>query len=232
MKRLIGILAVLGVLLAAGQMLLPPVVSQLVSQGMKSQTGSDQVSVQLEKKPALGMLGGSFDKITLSAVNAKTDKLTFSELNGVMTDVQLDRNALLEHQTIVLQSVGNVQVVGTLTEAELARYLNQSVKGIRNAAVAITPDKVTASSSFAIGNFANVGITLEGRIAVDSQKVKFVTERFLINNTVVGNIGGAALTEIPLLDLKKLPFGVTVRDVVMEQGKVVIYTDNQGGSGK
>lgn len=228
MKRLIGLLVVLGVLLAAGQVLLPPVASQLVSQAVKNQTGSDQVNVQLDKKPALAMLGGSFDRITLSAVNAKTDKLTFSELNAVMTDVQLDRSALLDRQAVVFQSVGDVQVTGTLTETELARYLNQSVKGIKNAAVTITPDKVTASSGFAIGNFANVGITLEGRITVDSQRVKFVTERFLLNNTVVGNIGGMALTEIPLLELKKLPFQVTVRDVVMEKGKVVVHADNRG----
>ena len=42
-----------------------------------------------------------------------------------------------------------------------------------------------------------------------------------------GNIGGSLLTEIPLVDLNKLPFHVSVRDIVMENGKVILYLDNR-----
>ncbi len=225
-KRLIVVLVVIVALIVAGEVLLPAVVSEIVAQGMISQTGSDSVNAQVAKKPALLMLAGQFDKITVDAANARADKLVFSRFHAVLTDVELDMNTLLTRRLVALKSVGAVDLTAVVTEDELARYLNQTVKGVKNAAVAITPGKVQATSSFAIGSFANVGITIEGRIVADNQKIKFVTEKFLLNNSLVGNIGGGMLTEIPLIEMKKLPFGVTVRDIVMEQGKIVIHADN------
>lgn len=227
-KRLMVMLGLVLALLAAGEALLPAAVSEIVAQGMISQTGSDSVNAQVAKRPAWLMLGGQFDQISVEAANARADKLVFSRFHAVLSDVALDMNTLLTRRLIMLKSVGAVELTAVVTEDELARYLNQTVKGVKNATVAITPGKVQATSSFAIGSFANVGITLEGRIVADSQKIKFVTEKFLLNNSLVGNIGGGMLTEIPLLDLKKLPFGVTVRDIAMEQGQIVIHAGNGG----
>lgn len=226
-RRLVIGLGIIAVLLIASQILLPMAVSDIVAQGMVSLTGSQNVRVNVEKSPALLMLGGKFDRITLAAQNAKTDKLTFSELHAVLQDVQIDMNTLISRRLVAVRSVGDVELSVVFQQEELARILNQSVKGIKNATVAITPDKVQASSNFAIGGFAQVAVTLEGKIVGEGQKIKFVTERFLLNNSHVGNIGGAMLTEIELADLSKLPFNVHTRNIVLEQGRVVIYTDNR-----
>lgn len=226
-KRLIYVLAFVLVLGFASQILLPAILSEIVAQGMISQTGSDNVTAKVEKRPALSMLTGSFDKITLSAANARVDKITFSDFKATLTDVQLDMNTLLSKRLVAMKSVGTIDVAATITEAELARYINQSVKGVKNAVVTINPDKVQATSSLAFGSFATVNVTIEGKIVVDSQKIKFVTERFMLNNTPVGSIGGMTLTEIPLVETKKLPFNVTVREIVAEKGQVVIYADNK-----
>lgn len=226
-RRLVIGLGIIAVLLIASQVLLPMAVSDIVAQGMVSLTGSQNVRVNVEKNPALLMLGGKFDRITLAAQNAKTDKLTFSELHAVLQDVQIDMNTLISRRLVAVRSVGDVELSVVFQQEELARILNQSVKGIKNATVAITPDKVQASSNFAIGGFAQVAVTLEGKIVGEGQKIKFVTERFLLNNSHVGNIGGAVLTEIELADLSKLPFNVHTRNIVLEQGRVVIYTDNR-----
>lgn len=227
-KRLAAIiLSLLLVLAVTGEWLLPSLLSQAVSNGLMDVLNSSQVVARLERRPALLMLGGGFDTITLDAVQAKTDKLTFSELHAVLTDVRLDMEALVSRRAVVLQSVGTVDLSAVITAEELAAYLNQSVKGIKNAVVTITPEKVQVSSSFSIGGFASLAITLDGKIVGDGQKIKFVTERFLLNNNLVGNLGGAVLAEIPLVDLKKLPFNVSVRDIVMEHGKVTLHTDNR-----
>ena len=226
-RRLVIGLGIIAVLLIASQVLLPMAVSDIVAQGMVSLTGSQNVRVNVEKNPALLMLGGKFDRITLAAQNAKTDKLTFSELHAVLQDVQIDMNTLISRRLVAVRSVGDVELSVVFQQEELARILNQSVKGIKNATVAITPDKVQASSNFAIGGFTQVAVTLEGKIVGEGQKIKFVTERFLLNNSHVGNIGGAVLTEIELADLSKLPFNVHTRNIVLEQGRVVIYTDNR-----
>jgi hypothetical protein len=222
------ILAVAVLSAAAAELLLPEVVSKTVAQGMSNLLGSSETMVKVEKRPAILMLGGEFDSIHLSATNANVDKISFSEMQADLKNVQLDMSELLNHKAVRLKSVGEINLTAAVTQEELARFLNQNVKGIKNAKVTIDNGKVQVSSAFALGPIATIAITLEGKIVEDGQKIKFATERFLLNNTVVGNIGGVALTEIPLLDLKKLPFGVTVRDVVMEKGKVVVYADNRG----
>ena len=226
-KRLfLGLVFVL-ILAAASELLLPVVLSNVMSQGMMSLTGSDRVVAKLTKKPAVFMLGGQFDTIQIKAEHAKIDKIIFSEMNIALTNVQLDMGKLISSRVVDLQSVDNIDITAVVAQDELARYLNQTVKGVKNAVVVITPEKVKASSIFAIGGFANVAVSLEGRIVSDGQKFKFVTDRFLINNAITGNIGGSLLSEIPLVDVNKLPFNVNVRDIVMENGKVTLYLDNR-----
>ncbi|EAX46863.1 hypothetical protein TcarDRAFT_0551 [Thermosinus carboxydivorans Nor1] len=227
MKRLLSILfLLLVVVFAAAETVLPRLVGDAVAQGMRAATGSNQVTAAVQKRPALLMLGGAFDKITVTALDAKIDKLTFRELRAMLTDVQLDRDKLWARQAAI-ERVRDVELTGTITQDELARYLNQTVKGVRNAAVVITPGKMQVTTTYSLGGLASMVIALEGKVASDGQRIKFVTERFFLNNMPVGGTSGSVLAEIPLLDLKKLPFGVIVRDIVMENGQVTISADNR-----
>lgn len=225
-KRLIFGILLIVVLVMGSELVLPKIMSTVVSQGMMNVTGSDRVDASLSKKPAILMLDGQFDEISIQADHAKIDKMVFSRMKIALHNAHLNMGKLISSRIVDLQSVDGVTIAAVVGQDDLAQYLNQSVKGVKNATVVITPDKVKASSTFAIGGFANVAVSLEGRIVGDGQKIKFVTDRFLINNTLTGNIGGSILTEIPLVDLNKLPFNVAVRDIVMENGQVTIYLDN------
>jgi len=225
-KRLIFMIAMVLMLFATSEVLLPIMISKGVNQGMMNKTGSDSVTSKLTKWPAALMLGGRFDTIDITAHHAKIDKIIFSEMSIGLTNAQLDIGKLITNRLVDLQSVDRIQITAVIDQEELARYLNQTVKGVKNATVVITSEQIKASSTFVLGGFANVAVSLEGRIISDGQKIKFVTERFLINNMVAGKIGGSLLTEIPLVDLNKLPFHVNVRDIVMGNGNVTIYLDN------
>ncbi len=224
-RLLVGLLFIL-MLAAASELLLPMVISNIVTQGMMNLTGSDAATAKLTKRPALLMLGGKFDAIHIEADHAKIDKFVFSKMDIALTNVQLNMSKLYNDRVVELRSVEDADITGVVTQEELAAYLNQTVKGVKNATVVIAADKIKASSTFALGGFANVAVSLEGRIVSDGQKIKFVTERFLINNMSTGNIGGALLTEIPLVDVNKLPFHVNVHAIVPEDGKVTLYLSN------
>lgn len=226
-KRLIVILSVLLAAAFAVELVVPYAVGRMMARAMAEVTGTDQVEAEVVKHPALLMFGGSFDKIRVRADAAKVDKIVFAELDAVLRDVRLDMNALVTRRSLAVKTVRDIDLTAVITQDELSRYLNQSVKGVRNATVAIEGGRVRVSSNFLLGQIASVAVTLDGKIVGDGQKLKFVTERFLLNNTAVGNIGGSVLTEIQLVDLKKLPFGVSVREVVSEGGKVVITADNR-----
>ena len=226
-KRLMSVIILVLILLVGCELFLPMVMSTAVNQGLMSLTGSNHVVAKLTKEPAVFMLGGHFDTLQINAQHAKIDKITFSEMNIALTDAQLDMAKLISNRVVDLKSVGDVDIIAVVGQDDLAQYLNTAVKGVKNATVVITPDKVKAGSNFAVGGIMNVAVTLEGRIVNDGQKVKFVTEQFTINNVVTGNIGGALLTEIPILDISKLPFHVNVRDIVLENGKITLYLDNR-----
>ncbi len=229
MKRLTTMILFITMVLAAVEIVLPKVVSDAVAQGLRDLTGSKQVVAKVDKSPAVLMLGGQFDKVSADASDVKTDKLTFRNMHIALTDVAVDMPSLLTKRALVLRQVGDAVITTTITQEELAAFLNSSVKGVKNAVVTLSPGKVEVDSVLTLGGIARVDIKLEGRITGDREKhsIKFVTDRFWLNNTPVGNIGGSLLTEVPLLDLKKLPFGVNVRDIVIEQGQVTIYTDNR-----
>ncbi len=229
MKRLTTFILFIIMVLAAVEVILPKIVSDAVAQGLRDMTGSKQVTAKVDKSPAILMLDGKFDRVSADASDVKTEKITFRTMHIRLTGVDVDTPSLLTSRKLVLNKVNDVEVTATIAQEELAAFLNSSVKGVKNAVVNITAGKVEVSSALALGGFARFDVKLEGRIAGDreNRQIKFVTDRFWLNNTPVGNIGGSLLTEVPLVDLKKMPFGVNVRDVVMEQGQVIIYTDNR-----
>lgn len=229
MKRFTTIVLFLVMVLAAVEVVLPKVVSDAVAQGLRAQTGSKQVTARVDKIPALFMLDGKFDRVTADVDEVKTEKITFRTMHVSLSDGKVNIQELLTNRKLVLEQVQDVELTAVIGQEELATFLNNSVKGVKNAVVAITPGKIQVTSALTVGGFARLDIKLEGRIASDreNRRITFVTDRFWLNNTPVGNIGGSLLTEVPLVDLKKLPFNVNVRDVVMEEGQVIIYTDNR-----
>lgn len=228
MKRLTTLLLFLVMIFAALEVVLPRVVSDAVAQGLRDLTGSKQAAARVDKSPAIFMLEGKFDRITADVSDVKTEKITFRNMHINLTGVDVDIQTLLTSRKLVLQKVETAELTAAISQEELATFLNSSVKGVKNAVVNIAPGKIQVTSALSLG-FARVDVKLEGRIAGDREqrRIKFVTDRFWLNNTPVGNIGGSLLTELPLVDLSKLPFNVNVRDVVMEEGQVIIYTDNK-----
>ena len=230
-KRLILIVvAAVGITLAGLALFLPQIVSQAIAQGMRGLLHSNQVTAQVEKSPAFLLLGGQFDKVRLTARDAKPDKIVFSEMQADLSGVRVDMTELVSSRRVVLQEVQAASLSASVSQEELGRYLNQTIKGVSNAKVTIQNSKVQVAGTFSIGQIAKMTVTLEGRVVVDGQKIKMVTERILLNNSPVGSLGGSLLADIQLVDVKSLPFGVTLRSVVADQGKITVYADNKQSS--
>jgi hypothetical protein len=226
-KRLSIIVLLILALAVAGEFAMPWLVGGLVARGMSGATGSDKVTAQVPKRPAVLMLDGRFDSVDIRAQDARVDKITFARLDAALKDVALDMPVLLGQRRVAVKTVRDIDLTAVITQEELSRYINQSVKGIKNAQVTVGSGGVKVGANFALGQIASLAIALDGKVVGDGHRIKFVTERFLLNNTAVGNIGGSVLTEIPLVDLRKLPFGVKARQVTMDNGRITIMADNK-----
>ncbi len=227
MNRMKIIILALIALIVVGEIAMPSLVGVLIARGMSGATGSDRVTAEVAKRPALLMFDGRFDSVRIHAYDSKVDKIVFAELDATLKDVALDMPTLISQRKVAVKGVRDIDLTAVITQEELSRFLNQSVKGVKNAKVTIESGKVNVSASFLLGQIASIAIALEGKVVGDGHRIKFVTERFLLNNNAVGNIGGAVLTEIPLVDLRKLPFGVKARSVVTDAGRITIAADNK-----
>ena len=173
-KRLSILIITVVILLAASEAALPWLVGSFLAKGLAKTAGTDDITAKVIKRPAVAMFDGRFDNVLVRALNAKIDKLTFSELDIALENAKVDMGALLGQKSLVLQSVGGIDLTAVVTQEELARYLNQSVKGVKNAAVVIEGGKVKITGNYSIGPVAALAVTLEGRVAGDGQKLKFV----------------------------------------------------------
>ena len=228
LKRIIIWTIVISALLWGLEFGMPLVLSKIVAQSMSVLTGN-QVTAKLEKHPALLMLGGEFDRVTLDADDAKISKLSVHKMHIVMDNVTLDRQALWQDKKAAVKSVGRISCMVAITQEDLANYLDIAVKGVKGAKVEITPDKVTVNSQFTLWPVAALDVKLDGKIIADKQKAKFIPNNFSVNNHGVspGNIlGGSMLAEIPILDSSMLPFGLAIRSIEMQAGQIVIRGDN------
>lgn len=219
---------ILLLMVLGAEFMLPSVLSELLASSLRKKVASDSVTVEVSGRPAVLMLGGHFKHLAVTAQNAKLDKIAFHELNADFKDVQLDISALFKKE-VMLKAADSVSLVATITQEDIARYINANVKGAKDAQVFITPQGVRVASRLSLGSIATLDVNLDGQIVCDGEKIKFKTEKFAVNNTIVGNFSSAALTEIALFDLKKMPFGVTVRDIQLGTGEVKIYADNLDG---
>ncbi len=225
-RRLMIMGGILILLLAFSQILLPLAISEVIGVAMTKLTSADKVEARADKSPAIMMLAGNFDTISVKAFGAKTDKVVFDEFDINLSNIDVDMGSLIQNRTLTMKSVEDVTVKAVISEAELARTINQTVKGTKNAEVSITPEKVTATSMLSMGGLVNAKVILEGKFVSTDNAIIFHTEHFQVNNSIMGKFGGALLTDITLVDLKKLPFDVTVKNITLEQGRAVVYAES------
>ena len=226
-RQLMILVALAGIVLAGLAIFLPQIVSQAVAQGMRGVLHSQQVTAKVEKSPSFLLLDGQFDRIHLAAKDAKPDKLLFSEMQAELGGVKIDMPVLISSGRVVLTAVEAASLTASVTQEELGRYLNQTVKGVKDAKVTVQGGRVQVAGTLGIGKIAQMTVTLDGRVVIDGQKLKLVTEKILLNNSQVGSIGGSLLADIQLVDVKSLPFGVSLRNVIADQGKITVFADNQ-----
>lgn len=221
-KRLFVYVVLLALLLWAGtEVLLPALVAKQVERAMIGMLAAQQASVKVTTHPAVGVLTGRLDNVTVDAAGARFDKLTVSQFSAVFHNLQVEPRALLTG-TVKVQHLGGMDATFVFNDHDLAAYLNQTVKGFKNITVASTPNQVQVTGQLAAG-VASLQVTLDGRVVGQGTQLKFVTERFLLNGTAIAGGGGTRmLAEIPLADLSRVPFPLAIREVVMDQGRVVV----------
>lgn len=225
-KRFVFFGGIIILLLLFSQFLVPAAISDVAAGAIKTLARAEKVEVEVKKFPAVLMLGGQFDEINIKAAGVQTERIVFDAIDLYVKQANLDMMALVRTRTLTMQAAGDIAIKGILSEAQLASTINKTVKGAKNAEVKISPDKVKVKSTISLGGIINAAIALEGKFIVVNDKIVFTTEHFNIDNGIIGKLGGSIFTDLVLVDLKQLPFDVVVKDIVLEEGRAVVYANN------
>jgi hypothetical protein len=206
------------------ELVLPYIIGKKIETGLAKAYATNDIHVTVKARPALMMLGGNFSTITINGHNIRTDKdkLTISVLSTVFKDTSIDLHRLISDRIVVFRQVGSFDGTIILQEQEITQFVAQAIKGFKNVQVTLLPEKMKVSGEWTLGP-ASVALVMDGKLRGDKTQLKFVADQVFLNSSVVaGNFGGSTMTEFKLFDTKKLPVEATIRDVIMEEGRVVI----------
>jgi hypothetical protein len=218
------IIILLAAVIAFSEIITPFAVSWWLGSALTKAMPARQQNVSARSLPGFALWLGRFDTVKAVTEDAKIDGLKIQETRLTIGDARIDMADLIGNNRISIKLVRDLQIMMKLNEKDLAEYLAAKVKEVKNPTVKILADKIEIRSDVDLG-LIKLSVGVDGRIVGDGQSIRFRSDRLEVKNT--GGINFSALfTEIPLLDLTKLPFKVAVRKIVTEPGQITIYADN------
>ena len=210
------------------ELLLPAVVARGVAAGLDKIIGpGETVSVQLKSYPALKMLTGRVDQVTVETTNVQAAGLVIDQLTATIDQVSVNLRTLLTKRQIQSTKSSSLDVKLTISEQNLKQYVLANVKGVKEPRLTIEPGKVTAGGyltfngkdyfvigdgRFVIKDGRKIGLELTG-LKVDDQAIP----AGLIGK-VMEILGGTDL----FIDMTKFPIPLEAKEVQMNKGSLVI----------
>ena len=224
MSKKVLFISFFAALLVFSEIITPLVVSFWLDSALSKVMPARQHNVSARSLPGISLWMGRFDGVKAVSEDASIDGLKIQEARVTLDDARINMGTLVRSNRVIVQDVRNLEIVMKLNEKDLAEYLGAKVKEVKNPSVKILADKIQIHGDVDLG-ILKISVSTEGQIVGDAQSIRFRSERLEVKNT--GGINFNSLfSEIPLLDLRTLPFKAGVRKIVMEPGLITLYADN------
>ena len=224
MSKKVLFISFFAALLVFSEIITPLVVSFWLDSALSKVMPARQHNVSARSLPGISLWMGRFDGVKAVSEDARIDGLKIQEARVTLDDARINMGTLVRSNRVTVQDVRNLEIVMKLNEKDLAEYLGAKVKEVKNPSVKILADKIQIHGDVDLG-ILKISVSTEGQIVGDAQSIRFRSERLEVKNT--GGINFNSLfSEIPLLDLRTLPFKAGVRKIVMEPGLITLYADN------
>lgn len=237
LKRLLVVVLIVFLALALlSEFVLPGVIARGVEHALASTFGeSGEHEVKLRSYPSFRMLLGDFDKVSLISTNVATSTIVLSELAVTLEDASVDMKALITDKRLKVARSGRAEVTLTITAGNLKEYLATNVPGLRDPEVLITPDAAAIAGHLTVAG-RDLACAVTGKFTLSGPStVGFDIQSFSVNDVTVPE--GFLETWLEVMnhpdlsiDLSRFPLPLTGKEVVHEEGQVVIKAESgQGG---
>ncbi len=224
----VAIVIALAVLLVAGELFLPMIVARGLEVGLSRTLGQGAaLQASLQVRPALRLLLGRVDKLTVESQQVKTATLTIDSIAVTVEDIGINLRGLLSKSGLEVTRNARIGTVIRISEANLRRYVLDNVEGFTDPAVKVFADKVAVVGYIRFANRPFL-VSVEGRfVAGSGSRVDFVVDKMSMDTepvpprltaAVISALGGPEL----FIDLGRFPVPLELREVKMREGWLVI----------
>jgi hypothetical protein len=222
-------IVLLVVALVAGEIFLPRIVAKGLEVGLGRALGQGEaLEVSLKARPALKLLVGRVDELTVESKQAMAATLAIDSLAVTMEDIALNLRELLGSSKRLTVSY-NARIGATIKigEANLRRHIAENVPGFTDPSVKISPDRVSIAGCLKFAERFFV-VSAEGRfVGNGEQRVDFVVDKLSLDSeplppglasAVIAALGGPEL----FIDLGRFPMPLVLKEVKLLDGWLVI----------
>ncbi|MCL5967169.1 MAG: DUF2993 domain-containing protein [Firmicutes bacterium] len=218
MSKVILVLVLVVLLLAAGQVLVPRVAGQALSQSLAQVTGpGSRDAVAVGAVPFFQLFQGRFQAVDVSADHVDAGGLTIGSLLVRWQNGAVNVPALVQHHELRVLKEGVLSATVHVNGPALARFLEASGR-IQHAQVTVTPSYVRIRGIVNVGGI-NGPLDATGRFSIGSRG-----RTILFQPLSVDGFGVPVVTRLVILDVKSLhlPIPVTVTGVRLAPPYVVV----------
>lgn len=231
MGKRISILIGIVVLAAAFcQLLLPGIIGGNLANRIKEAARAENVTANVRAMPGFMLLAGQMDNLDVVVDNAWLGDIQVSRLTLHGENLQVDYSALDSRDGSAIQSAGNLELTGVITQQALQDMLVKKMEKVDNLHVQMDADKISATGQVKLlGRMAD--ITLEGKVLPENGGLYFHMTRLDIRNAVLGQaVLGNFFGDILIFDLYNSPIRAEIDDVQQQAGQVTIKAVRKEGN--
>ena len=228
MRRALGITVIVVILLLlAGEFFLPWVVARGVEVGLARTLGEGaDLEVSLASRPALRMLIGRVDQLTVTSERTKTATLAIDSIAVTVNEIGVNLQDILGRRLSVSRSA-SIGTVIRISEGNLRRYVLDNVAGLDEPQVKILDGRAAVAGYMSFAG-TPILVAAEGRFVADGeQRVVYVVDGLSIDGervpdrlaqTLTTALGGNEL----FIDMAGFPLPLAVKEVKTEAGWLII----------
>ena len=184
-KVIIGFLAAS---IAFSEIVTPLAASWWLDQALNKVMPARQHNVSARSLPGVTLWLGQFDSVKSVAEEARIDGLKIQEARVTIADARLDMAELAGNSRIAVKQVRDLQIMLKVNEKDLADYLGNKVKEVKNPSVKILKDKIEIRSDVDLG-ILKLAVGVDGRIVGDASSIRFRSDRLEVKNAGGLNFG-------------------------------------------
>ena len=222
-KTFTVVIAILLLLAAFSQLIIPGLVQQTMATRIKDATQAESVSVKVDTVPGAMLLAGQLDKVNIEAHKAVIGQIRVEKLTLLGENVRCDMSALDSRDGSAVQSADKLELTGIITQEALQELLVRKLEKLDNIQTTMDREKLTATGEFKLlGRTAQVN--LEGIVFAENGGVYFHMTHLDIRNAVLGKaVIGNFFGDILLFDLQSMPVKAEVDYIEQAEGQVIIH---------